>query len=59
MGSLFERPAVHGTVDELLEAVAERRLDVVIDNVFPLREASKAHEYAETARSLGRVVITP
>ncbi|NTH16371.1 zinc-binding alcohol dehydrogenase family protein [Agrobacterium rhizogenes] len=59
MGSLFERPAVHGTVDELLEAVAERRLDVVIDNVFPLREASKAHEYAETARSLGRVVMTP
>ncbi len=59
MGSLFERPAVHRTVDELLEATAEGRLDVVIDRVFSLREASKAHEYAETARPLGRVVMTP
>lgn len=59
MGSLFERPAVHRTVDELLEAAAEKRLDVVIDQVFPLREAAKAHEYAETARPLGRVVMTP
>lgn len=59
MGALFERPAVHRTVDELLEATAERRLDVVIDQVFPLREAAKAHEYAETARPLGRVVMTP
>ena len=59
MGSLFERSAVHRTVDELLEATAEGRLDVVIDRVFPLQEASKAHEYAETARPLGRVVMTP
>ncbi|NLS18814.1 zinc-binding alcohol dehydrogenase family protein [Rhizobium sp. P40RR-XXII] len=59
MGSLFERPAVHRTVDELLEATGERRLDVVIDQVFPLREAARAHEYAETAKPLGRVVMTP
>jgi len=59
MGPLFERPAVHRTVDELLEAVAEGRLDVVIDQVFSLREAARAHEYAETAKPLGRVVMTP
>ncbi|MBA8881892.1 quinone oxidoreductase family protein [Phyllobacterium myrsinacearum] len=59
MGSLFERPAVHKTVDELLIAAAERRLDVMIDRVFPLREASKAHEYAETTKLLGRVVLIP
>ncbi|OBZ97142.1 NADP-dependent oxidoreductase [Pararhizobium polonicum] len=59
MGPLFERPAVHRTVDELLNATAERRLDVVIDQVFPLREAARAHEYAETAKPLGRVVMTP
>jgi NADPH2:quinone reductase len=59
MGSLFERPTVHRTVDELLAAVAERRLDVVIDRVFPLQEASDAHEYAETAKPLGRVIMTP
>lgn len=59
MGSLFERSAVHRSVDELLQATADRRLDVVIDQVFPLREAAKAHEYAETAKPLGRVVMTP
>ncbi len=59
MGALFERPAVHRTVDELLEATAKRRLDVVIDQVFPLREAAKAHQHAETAKPLGRVVMTP
>jgi NADPH:quinone reductase-like Zn-dependent oxidoreductase len=57
MGPLFERPAVHGTVDELLMATAEKCLDVVIDRVFSLCDASKAHEYAETAKPLGRVVM--
>ncbi|KHJ53619.1 NADP-dependent oxidoreductase [Aureimonas altamirensis] len=59
MGSLFERPVVHRTVDDLLEAAAQGRIEVVIDRVFPLREASKAHDYAETARPLGRVMMTP
>lgn len=59
MGPLFERPAVYRTVSQLLEAVAERRMEVVIDRVFPLSDASKAHEYAETAKPLGRVVMTP
>lgn len=59
MGSLFERPTVHGTVDALLKAVAEKRLEVVIDRVFSLRDASDAHNYAEAAKPLGRVVMTP
>lgn len=59
MGSLFERPAVHEIVDALLMDVAQGRLNVVIDRVFPLREAASAHEYAETAKPLGRVVMTP
>lgn len=48
MGPLLERPAVHRMVDELLEATAERRLDLVIDQLFPFREAARALEYAET-----------
>lgn len=59
MGSLFERPDVHRTVDELLEAAAQRQLDVVIDRIFPLRDASKAHDHAETAKPFGRVMMTP
>jgi NADPH:quinone reductase len=59
MGALFERPAVHRTVDNLLGEAARGCLNVIIDRVFPLREASKAHEYAEFSKPFGRVVMTP
>ncbi|RVH34252.1 quinone oxidoreductase family protein [Sinorhizobium meliloti] len=59
MGPLFERPAVHQTVDELLSAAAQKKLEVVIDRIFPLREAPDAHHYSETAKPLGRVVMKP
>jgi len=59
MGSIFERPSVHGTVDDLLTAAAAGRVDVVIDRSFALEDAAKAHEYAEAAKPLGRVVMTP
>lgn len=59
MGPLFERPAVHSTVDELLQAVAEKRIRPVIDRAFRLSEAAAAHAYAETAKPLGRVVMRP
>jgi NADPH:quinone reductase-like Zn-dependent oxidoreductase len=50
---------VHGTVDDLLTAAAAGRVDVVIDRSFALEDAAKAHEYAEAAKPLGRVVMTP
>ncbi|TCQ97291.1 zinc-binding alcohol dehydrogenase family protein [Neorhizobium sp. JUb45] len=59
MGALFERPAVHNTVDDLLKAVLEKRLKVVVDRVFPLKDASAAHAHAETGNPLGRVVMKP
>lgn len=59
MGALFERPAIHSTVDDLLTAVAEKRLEAVIDRVFPLKDASAAHAHAETGKPLGRVVMKP
>lgn len=59
MGDLFERPAVHETVDTLLKAAAEGRLEVVIDRTFSLKDAALAHEHAETAKPLGRIVMKP
>ncbi|MBO0144004.1 zinc-binding alcohol dehydrogenase family protein [Agrobacterium sp. Ap1] len=59
MGSIFERPSVRGSVDDLLAAAAAGKIDVVIDRSFALEDAAHAHEYAETARPLGRVVMTP
>ncbi|WP_246401308.1 zinc-binding dehydrogenase [Rhizobium hidalgonense] len=49
------------TVDDLLAAAAAAagRIDVVIDRSFALEDAAKAHHYADTAKPLGRVVMTP
>lgn len=57
MGPLFERPAVHQTIDELLKSVARKRFKVPIDRTFRLRDAALAHDHAETAKPLGRVVM--
>lgn len=59
MGPLFERPEVRTSVDDILQAVAEGRIRVVIDRIFPLANAAVAHEYAETAKPLGRIVMKP
>lgn len=59
MGPLFARPAVRSSVDDMLQAVAAGRIRVVIDRVFPLANAAEAHEFAETAKPLGRIVMKP
>ncbi|RKQ40966.1 zinc-binding alcohol dehydrogenase family protein [Enterobacter sp. R1(2018)] len=59
MGPLFERPGVRASVDDMLQAVAAGRIRVVIDRIFPLANAAVAHEFAETAKPLGRIVMKP
>lgn len=59
MGPLFERPGVRTSVDDMLQAVAAGRIRVVIDRIFPLANAAEAHEFAETAKPLGRIVMKP
>jgi NADPH2:quinone reductase len=59
MGPLFERPAVRLTVDKMFEALVAGRIQPVVDRTFPLSEAAAAHEFAETAKPLGRIVMKP
>lgn len=59
MGPLFARPGVRSSVDDMLQAVAAGRIRVVIDRIFPLANAAGAHEFAETAKPLGRIVMKP
>lgn len=59
MGPLLERPAVHATIDAVLEAVAAGRIEVAIERIFPLAEADVAHHFAENAGPFGRVVLQP
>ena len=56
---LAEYPRVHGMISDLLERVASGELQVEIDRSFPLSEAAAAHEYIESRKAFGRVVMTP
>jgi NADPH:quinone reductase len=46
-------------IGDMLERVASGWLQVEIDRSFPLSDAAAAHEYAESRKALGRVVLTP
>jgi NADPH2:quinone reductase len=59
MGTQLEKPQVHSAVDQVLRDVADGALQVVIDRVFSLDEASAAHAHAETSNPFGRVIIRP
>jgi NADPH2:quinone reductase len=54
-----EYARIHPMIGEMLALVASGELKVEIDRSFPLAEAAAAHEYAESRRAFGRVVMTP
>jgi len=56
---LAEYARVHRMIGELLERVASGELQVEIDREFPLAEAAAAHEYIESRKAFGRVILTP
>jgi len=56
---LAEYPRIHPMIGDMLERVAAGELRVVIDRSFPLADAAAAHEYAESRKAFGRVVLIP
>jgi NADPH2:quinone reductase len=56
---LSEYARVHPMIADILERVAGGELRVEIDRSFPLSDAAAAHEYAESRKAFGRVIITP
>ena len=56
---LAEYPRVHAMIADLIGLVGSGELRVVIDRTFPLAEAAAAHEYIESRKAFGRVVMTP
>jgi NADPH:quinone reductase len=56
---LAELPRVHAMIGDLIARVANGELRVEIDRAFPLAEAAAAHEYIESRRAFGRVVMAP
>jgi NADPH2:quinone reductase len=56
---LAELPRVHALIGDLIGRVASGELHVEIDRSFPLAEAAAAHEYVESRKAFGRVVMAP
>jgi NADPH2:quinone reductase len=56
---LSEYARIHPMIGDMLERVAVGELQVVIDRSFPLADAAAAHEYAESRKAFGRVVLIP
>jgi NADPH2:quinone reductase len=54
-----EYTRVYPMIGDMLERVASGELHVEIDRSFPLAEAAAAHEYIESRKAFGRVVLTP
>jgi NADPH2:quinone reductase len=49
------RPAVTGTY----QAIAEKKLKVLVSKTYPLREAADAHRYIESRKSFGKILLKP
>ncbi len=56
---LNEYPRVHPMIGDMLERVASGELKVEVDRSFALADATAAHEYAESRKAFGRIVIKP
>jgi NADPH2:quinone reductase len=56
---LYEYERVHPMIGDMLQRVASGELQVEIDRSFALADAAAAHEYAESRKAFGRIVITP
>ncbi|MFI1364932.1 NADP-dependent oxidoreductase [Streptomyces griseochromogenes] len=48
----------HAGLREIASLVEDGRLRVVVDQVFPLEEAARAHTLGETGRATGKIVLT-
>jgi NADPH2:quinone reductase len=49
----------HPMISELMQRVASGGLTVQIDKSFPLSDAAGAHEYIESRKAFGRVILIP
>jgi NADPH2:quinone reductase len=59
LGAEIATDRAHNMIQRLIEEVGKGELKVVIDKTFPLSEAAAAHEYIESRKAVGRVLLIP
>ena len=59
LGAEIATDRAHDNIQRLINEAARGELKVVIDKTFPLSEAEAAHEYIESRKAVGRVLLIP
>jgi NADPH2:quinone reductase len=59
LGAEIFTDRVHDNIQRLIDDVAKGELKVLIDKTFPLKDAATAHEYIESRKAVGRVLLIP
>jgi len=59
LGAEILTDRVHDMIQRHIDDVAAGRLKALIDKTFPLSEAAAAHEYIESRKAVGRVLLIP
>ena len=59
LGAEIATDRTHNNIQRLINEVAKGELKVVIDRTFPLKDAAAAHEYIESRKAVGRVLLIP
>jgi NADPH:quinone reductase len=59
LGAEIATDRAHDNIQRLINEAAKGELKVVIDRTFPLSEAAAAHEYIESRKAVGRVLLIP
>ncbi|HEY2034613.1 MAG TPA: zinc-binding alcohol dehydrogenase family protein [Rhizomicrobium sp.] len=59
LGAEIMNDRAHNNIQRLINEVAKGELKVLIDKTFPLSEAAAAHEYIESRKAVGRVLLIP
>jgi NADPH:quinone reductase len=59
LGAEIMTDRVHDNIQRLIDEAARAAFEVVIDRVFPLKEAAAAHAYIESRQAVGRVLLIP
>jgi NADPH:quinone reductase len=59
LGAEIFTDRAHDMIQRMVDEAAKGALKVVIDRTFRLSEAAKAHEYIESRKAVGRVLLIP
>lgn len=59
LGAEIFTDRVHANIQRHIDDAAAGKLKVVIDREFSLKDAAAAHEYIESRRAVGRVLLIP